>query len=378
MSDMTECTACGTPLAAHETYCSFCGQTTTYYHRQRRCLHCGTPAAERVETCMMCHNPIDSLPLNKSIFSGSWLTIGLGVLIIIGLVRGANTYQQTLNRPTAIVLQSPTATLTPTVTFTPTPGPTNTPTATGTPTVTPTATPNSHTLQGGETLSYLSELYGVPVAEIMAMNDISDVTTLRIGQTLLIPPATKAQIGDTDSLPSQVVYVIKDEDTLLGVALEYSTNVEAIMALNPDLNPDLIFPGQEIVVPLATPTATNTPTATTTPTFTPKPPYLAPELLSPSEGQLVTNSSLFFNWTATAILAEDEFYVLQLEWADGSQSRYWTKTSSLTLDSADRPEPGSLIWQISIMRDSGGINPDGSPIGIPITDASQLRTVEWR
>ncbi|RMF01743.1 MAG: hypothetical protein D6768_09950, partial [Chloroflexi bacterium] len=56
-------------------------------------MHCGTPAAEQAKTCMMCHKPVDSLPLDRSIFSGSWIGIALGVLIVVGLVLGFNRYR---------------------------------------------------------------------------------------------------------------------------------------------------------------------------------------------------------------------------------------------------------------------------------------------
>ncbi len=39
---MTECSACGAELAAHQVRCPICGKPTVYYHRQRRCLHCAS------------------------------------------------------------------------------------------------------------------------------------------------------------------------------------------------------------------------------------------------------------------------------------------------------------------------------------------------
>ncbi|MEW5956419.1 MAG: LysM peptidoglycan-binding domain-containing protein, partial [Chloroflexota bacterium] len=186
---MAECSSCGAELTAHQTRCPICGKPTVHYHRQRRCLHCGAPVAERAKTCLMCGQPVDSLPLRSSIFSGSWLGIGLGVLIIVGIVLGLNTYQQRLEAA-VLAAQIPTATATPTPTITPTRGPTNTPPPTATPTPTAIPTPRTHIVQGGENPSYIAALYGLTVDELIAANNIDDVRSLRVGQELVVPYAT--------------------------------------------------------------------------------------------------------------------------------------------------------------------------------------------
>lgn len=378
---MTECSACGAALKAHETRCPECGKPTAFYHRQRRCLHCGTPAAQKAVTCMMCGKPIDTLPLNSSIFSGSWIGVGLGILIIIGLVIGVTRYQGNSNAQANIDTPSPTATgkATPTATITATPTTTDTPMPTATFTPTPTPTPLVHIIKSGDNPSIIADLYGVNLDDLLKLNNITDVSTLQVGQVLLIPTGSK-----TGSSPSEetkpvdlVSYIIKSGDTLLGIALEYGTTVEAINAVNPDTSLDLIFPGQEIKVPLATPTPTATPTIPPTPTATPGPAYSTPNLLSPSPGQVVDDEVLLFNWTSTGLLAQDEFYVLQLNWANGEYHEIWLKNSGWRVTKAQRPENGFIKWTVSIMRQTGA-NPDGSPTGINLTLPAEQRTVEWR
>jgi LysM repeat protein len=370
---MNECSACGAALAPHETRCPVCDKPTAHYHRQRYCLHCGAPAAEKAKTCMMCGQPVDSLPLNKSIFSGSWIGVGLGTLIIVGLVLLFYDYQ-TPSEATAQVAGPPsTATSTPTITATPTHTGTPLPTATHTPT--PTATPLTHIIESGETLYYLADLYGVSIHEIMTLNSISEDDTLSVGQALRIPPriSTSSQVRPS---PLEIIYTVESGDTLLGIALDHGTTVDGITAANPDLNLDLIFPGQQIVVPLATPTPTPTPTSTLTPTPTPGPLYPPPNLLIPADGQVVSGSTLFFNWTATALLAEDEFYVLQLLWPNGAYTEHWTKTSSWQISKDERLTNGFIVWKVAIMRQTG-VDAAHNPHGIMITDPTTERTVEW-
>jgi LysM repeat protein len=81
---------------------------------------------------------------------------------------------------------------------TPTVTPTRTPTATptGTPTPAPTASstptpvpPRSHQVQAAETLSEIAEEYDVTVEEILALNPDVDPQLLQVGEVLLVPPA---------------------------------------------------------------------------------------------------------------------------------------------------------------------------------------------
>lgn len=324
---------------------------------------------------MMCGQPVDSLPLNASIFSGSWLGIGLGVLIIVGIVTWVYSYQRP-HEDTAQAAQRSNVTATPTPTITLTPTQTGTPLPTATDTPVPTPTPFTHVVESGETLYYLANLYGVTLEDIVAINKLEDAQTLRVGQKLLIPHPAEGTIPDDNPLPPQIVYTIQSGDTLLDIALRNGTTVENISAVNPGVNLDLIFPGQEIVVPLATPTPTATPTSTLTPTPTPGPLYLPPDLLSPADGQQVSASTLFFNWTATGLLASDEFYVLQLTWPDGSKTEHWTKTSSWHISKAQRPASGLITWTVAVMRQTG-LNPDQTPSGIILTGPGPQRTVEW-
>lgn len=90
---------------------------------------------------------------------------------------------------------TPTSTNTPT--STPTPTLTNTPTSTNTlePTLTPTATetatpsgPFVYTVQEGEFLADIAKRFGVDLLTILALNPNLDPNTIFVGQQILIPP----------------------------------------------------------------------------------------------------------------------------------------------------------------------------------------------
>jgi lipoprotein NlpD len=56
-----------------------------------------------------------------------------------------------------------------------------------------------HVVRPGQTLYRIARAYGLSVEELAAANEISDPTSLRVGQELLIPGAAEAV--DVDSLP---------------------------------------------------------------------------------------------------------------------------------------------------------------------------------
>ncbi|MCC9077391.1 type 4a pilus biogenesis protein PilO [Litorilinea aerophila] len=170
----------------------------------------------------------------------------------------------------AALTPTPTAPPTPTVTPLPGPSPTNTtapaspptwtPTVTPLPTNTATATPSPtasatptgtvppgttvHVVQPGETLFSIARRYGTTVEALMAANGLTS-TTIRVGQRLIIVPAT----GVTVTPPNTTIHVVRRGETLFSIAQQYGTTVEAIMAAN-GMRSDRIYAGQTLRIPL--------------------------------------------------------------------------------------------------------------------------------
>lgn len=126
----------------------------------------------------------------------------------------------------------------------------------------------------GETLWLLASYYDTSVEAIATLNGIEDPGALQVGQELRIP------VGFTEALPSLdapaggvgadsaaavitpvpepalaawqnvIVWTIGEGDSLSSIAVDHGTTVEAIMALNGISQPDLIFAGDSIEVPI--------------------------------------------------------------------------------------------------------------------------------
>jgi LysM repeat protein len=126
--------------------------------------------------------------------------------------------------------------------------PTNTPTRTPSPqpTATPAAETITHAIGSGDTLLGIAQRYGTTVEAIIEANDLADPNLILIGQALIIPVAT--QTADTPAVKT-ITHTIERGDTMLGIAQRYGTTVDAIVGANDLANPDLIFPGQILIIP---------------------------------------------------------------------------------------------------------------------------------
>ena len=102
-----------------------------------------------------------------------------------------------------------------------------------------------HVVGPGETLGTIAELYGVDVGELATANNIANRDLLRVGQRLFIPGLTPRQAAAA----TQIVHVVKSGEGLLQIAEFYGVSAAEISALNQIQNTDLIYPGQELLIP---------------------------------------------------------------------------------------------------------------------------------
>ena len=109
----------------------------------------------------------------------------------------------------------------------------------------------AYTIKSGDTLYKLAITYRTTVEAIMALNPGINPNNLQIGQRICIPgsitpPPTTCPMGTFS-------YTIRSGDTLYLLAIRYNTTVEAIIAVNPGINPNNLQIGQVICIPETTP-----------------------------------------------------------------------------------------------------------------------------
>jgi phospholipase C len=112
----------------------------------------------------------------------------------------------------------------------------------------------TYLVQPGDTLSGIAERFGTSWETIAQSNGIEDPNLIFVGQTLVVPlgpppanlPSTSGGTAATD-----LVYTTQVGDTLSAIASRFGTSVEALDQANGLNNPNLIFSGQRLTIPIS-------------------------------------------------------------------------------------------------------------------------------
>ena len=113
---------------------------------------------------------------------------------------------------------------------------------------------NVHIVKQGETLFRIALQYGLTTNELAERNGITDTWTIYTGQTLIIsesdetaPLTITEPSSETPPLPTTSHTVTRGE-SLRKIADTYGTSVAELIQLNQLTNPNVIFPGQVLIV----------------------------------------------------------------------------------------------------------------------------------
>ncbi|MBM7854614.1 LysM repeat protein, partial [Desulfohalotomaculum tongense] len=112
--------------------------------------------------------------------------------------------------------------------------------------VPPTCPPGTfpYKVKAGDTYYKLAQKYNTTVEAIMNANPGVDPNNLQIGQTICIPGTVPPTCP-----PGTFPYKVKAGDTYYKLAQKYNTTVEAIMNVNPGVDPNNLQIGQTICIP---------------------------------------------------------------------------------------------------------------------------------
>ena len=93
-----------------------------------------------------------------------------------------------------------------------------------------------HVVQRGEVLWRIADYYNVSIQDIVDLNGLTSPDILLPGQALLIPSAENT-------------YTVREGDTIWQIAQNYGVNTQDLLWENRILNPDLIYPGYVLTIP---------------------------------------------------------------------------------------------------------------------------------
>jgi LysM repeat protein len=97
----------------------------------------------------------------------------------------------------------------------------------------------TYIVEPGDTLFSIARKFNTTVHNILVFNDIPNPNLIFVGQVLIIPL----------SPPESIIYTVRPGDTLYFIARRFGTSVGVLIAFNYLPDPNLIFPGQQLVVP---------------------------------------------------------------------------------------------------------------------------------
>ncbi len=108
-----------------------------------------------------------------------------------------------------------------------------------------------HEVKKGETLYSISRKYGISVGELCSANNISTSSVIKTGQKLKIPTETTSDKNNSQVTEKTDTYIVKKGDTLYGIAKRFGISVETLTILNKMSGSNTIKVGQVLTVPLA-------------------------------------------------------------------------------------------------------------------------------
>jgi LysM repeat protein len=233
----------------------------------------------------------------------------------------------------------------------------------------------------------------VEASEILQFNPDLDPELLQVGQVLLIPPDLESlgatRYGDPDDPQATradfVVHVVRSGDALLSIAEKYGVTVQDIRRAN-DLAPydDTLSINQSLIIPLAEPSPTPTPTPDEAATPTPRPPYAAPSLLNPVDGQRLEGAAppVVLQWASVGILEDREWYLVRLSRVGSTSFLEWhtTRTTSWRVPIEVLSTAGSgameFRWTVQVVEARPGQT--GLDAFVEAGAASEERVFGWQ
>ncbi len=105
----------------------------------------------------------------------------------------------------------------------------------------------TYTVVAGDTLIGIARRFGTTAAELARINNLENPNLIHPGQVLLVPSDGTPEPPET----TYIEYTVQKGDTLIGIARRYDTTAAVLAEVNNLADPNLIRPGQILRIPVS-------------------------------------------------------------------------------------------------------------------------------
>jgi len=96
-----------------------------------------------------------------------------------------------------------------------------------------------YTVKDGDTVYQIAKKFNTTMYAVIKVNQLANPELIYPGMVLKIPK----------SPPEAIIYTVKPGETLSKIAERYGTTVESLVSFNFIVNPEVIYSGQQLIVP---------------------------------------------------------------------------------------------------------------------------------
>lgn len=113
----------------------------------------------------------------------------------------------------------------------------------------PIVNPGIYVVQPGDTLSRIASRFSTTVSTLAQLNGILNPNLIRVGQQLVIPGIGDPVQPPPPPPPAVTTYVVRPGDTLFRISARFGVPMQQLVTINNIRNPNLIYVGQVLTIP---------------------------------------------------------------------------------------------------------------------------------